>query len=176
MIISSKPKCPPLDANWKIHIDGATFGSNPSAIGSAGLTVWVNNTLYHAETFQQIGSTNNRAEFFALMKSLFWARNRGLHNIDIYSDSDIVVKWANGHAQLKDEHLLRLAAACDHTRFQINFNVYWVSRDDEHQAFTDYVAKLGLANEVEFKTAKQHKLLIGAYYECLQSSQLKLSL
>lgn len=168
MIISSKPARPPIGATWKIHIDGATFGSNPSAIGSAGLTVWVNNLLYHAETHQKIGSTNNQAEFFALYRALRWARNHDMQSVDIYTDSDLVTKWASGKSVLKDPQMLRLAAACHHFRQYLSFSVYWVPRNDEHQAFTDYVAKLGLDSAFEMKTAKQHKLLLGSYYETHQ--------
>ena len=176
MIISSKPCKPPLDAKWIIHIDGATLTTNPSSIGAGGFTVWVNGLLYHAEACTQIGSSNNRAEFFALLKALKWAHCHWMHDVDIRSDSDILVKWANGGAQLKDERLLRLAAGCNHYRQFFSYDVTWVSRTDERQAFTDYIAKLGLVNDVVFNTAKQHKYLIGAYYECVQNKQIALPL
>lgn len=165
MIISSKPLPPPRNSNWEIHIDGATLGANPSAVGSAGLTVWVNGLLYYACTYQKIVATNNSVEFFALLKALKWAREHDMQKVSIFTDSDIVAKWAQGVAQLKDPQMLRLAAGCHHFRQYLSFNVTWVSRQDEKQAFTDYVSKLGLAEECEFKTQSQHKLLLGAYYE-----------
>jgi ribonuclease HI len=173
MIITSKPSRPPIDAAWKIHIDGATFGSNPSAIGSAGLTVWVNGLLYHAETHQKIMSTNNQAEFFALLRALRWARDHDMQHVDIYTDSDLVTKWANGKADLQNAQMLRLAAGCHHFRQYIDFSVFWVPRGDEHQSFTDYVAKLGLVNPIKAVTDSHHKLLLSAYYD---THQLALSM
>jgi ribonuclease HI len=172
MILSSKPARPPIDAVWKIHIDGATYGSNPSSVGSAGLTVWVSELLYHAETHQKILSTNNQAEFFALMKALRWANEHDMQRVDIYTDSDLVCKWASGSSTLRDPQMLRLAAACQHYRQYVDFKVYWVPRSDEKQAFTDYIAKLGLDSPIKMVTAAHHKLLISAYYETNQTRLL----
>jgi ribonuclease HI len=165
MIISSKPHPPAKGSTWEFHVDGATLGSNPSEIGSAAITVWVNGLLYHAETFQQINTTNNRIEFVALFHALKWAHNHFMKEVTVYTDSDIVAKWARGEANIKDDDLLRIIAGITHYKHFLSFSVIWVPRSQEKQAFTDYVSKLGLTHEMSFKTRKDHKLLIGAYYE-----------
>lgn len=168
MILSSKPLKPARDSTWVLHIDGATYGTNPSAIGSAGVTVWVNGLLYLAFTKQKIVATNNNTEFFALLQALKWAHSKMMHSVTIYSDSDLVCKWAANKSLLKDPKLIRLAAACHHYRQFLSFEVIWVPRNEERQALTDYVSKLGLTEEIEFKTEKQHRFLLETYYSCKQ--------
>lgn len=164
MIISSKPTRPPVDSTWVIHTDGATYGENPSMIGSGGFTVWVNNCLYHAESAQQIDSTNNRAEFFALIRALRWAREHDMTHADIFTDSDLVVKAMSGVAKLRDPSIVRLAGGCKSFLPFMTINVGWVSREDEKQQFTDYVAKLGLDSPIKFQTKAHHDLVIGSFY------------
>ena len=167
MIITSKPVPPAKDCTWLIHTDGATYGSNPSMIGSGGFTVWCNGLLYYAASHQQIDTTNNKIEFFALLRALRWAQEFDMKSVHVKSDSDLVVKAMSGEAKLKDPEILRLAGGCKSFLPFMAIRVEWVSREDERQQFTDYVAKLGLSEPIAFKTKAHHDLVIASFYRQL---------
>jgi hypothetical protein len=161
-IRSAKGKPIPPTNNWKIHIDGATFKTNPSPIGAGGFTVWLNDLFYHGETHQHIGASNNRTELFSLTKALAWAHSRDMSDVQIYTDSDIVYKWASGRAELRDPGMVRLADICN--AIPITYTVTLVPRDTPLQAFTDYIVKLGLEQDMKISSQQQHKLIIENYY------------
>ena len=163
MILSAKPAIIPVGARWKIHTDGALLGPNPAAVGSGGFTVWVNDLLYHAETRQKIGATNNQCEFFAVYCALDWCQAHYLHDIDIYTDSKLVLNWSNGVSLLKDQAIVQLAKDCDSFRSRVAFRVHWVKRTDRYQALTDFIAKSGLISPVKYSSVAQHRQLLGAY-------------
>ena len=165
MIISSKPQRPAPDSTWVIHTDGATYGSNPSMVGSGGFTVWCNGLFYHGETHQQMDTTNNQIEFFALLRALSWAHKRDFKHIEVRCDSDLVVKAMADEAKLKHPDILRLAGGCKSFLAFHTINVEWVSREDEKQRFTDFVAKLGLDSEVVINTRALHEITIEAFYK-----------
>lgn len=84
----------------RIFIDGASRG-NP---GEAGFGVHVESadgsTL--AGLYGFLGrATNNVAEYEALLHALRWARDRGAHQIAVFSDSELVVKQMNGLYKVK---------------------------------------------------------------------------
>jgi ribonuclease HI len=101
---------------------------------------------------------------FALSKALQWATKRDMPQVDIYTDSDIVYKWANGLSTLRNPGMIRLANICSKLGEVMPFRVTWVGRGEERQAFTDYIAKLGLHQDIVLSTAKQHALILGGYY------------
>ena len=94
----------------KIYIDGGSRG-NPGE-GAIGLAV-VNSENEEVYRFgKRIGlCTNNFAEYNALIEALdYVATNRlsGNKNVDIYSDSELVVKQMNNIYKVKSGNLLPL--------------------------------------------------------------------
>src|SRR5262245_4114101 len=90
-----------------IHIDGGSRG-NPGpagfgvhAVDAKGETV--------AEHFGFIGTaTNNVAEYQALVHAFRFAGARGARNIEIRSDSELVVKQMNGVYKVKHPDMQEL--------------------------------------------------------------------
>ena len=90
-----------------IHIDSAARGNpGPAAIGvvlaeSGGRTL--------REHGARIGeTTNNEAEYRALLCSLELARETGATHLRVHSDSELLVKQMNGLYRVKNEQLLPL--------------------------------------------------------------------
>ena len=90
--------------NLTIYTDGACRGNpGPAAIGAilqdeTGATI--------PEISRSIGrSTNNRAEYNALIVALDEALNLGAKNVDIRLDSELVQRQIQGKYRVKDANL-----------------------------------------------------------------------
>lgn len=92
-----------------IYTDGASRGNpGPSASGytiSSG-----SRHIYEKEVYNGI-KTNNFAEYTALILALEWCMDNyepKILDIELYSDSELVVRQLKGHYKVKAEGLLRL--------------------------------------------------------------------
>ncbi|HVS02661.1 MAG TPA: ribonuclease HI family protein [Thermoanaerobaculia bacterium] len=86
-------------------VDGAARG-NP---GEAGFGVVVE----HGGREEEIGgflgrTTNNVAEYAALLAALGWAAREGIDTLTLYSDSELVVRQLAGQYRVKAPHLIPL--------------------------------------------------------------------
>lgn len=86
-----------------IHIDGASRGNPGDAafayvIAAPGLAI--------IEVAERMGSTtNNVAEYTALIRALRAAKELGLRRLEIFSDSELMVKQMQGAYRVKNEGL-----------------------------------------------------------------------
>lgn len=92
----------------KIYTDGACY-PNP---GRMGIGVVIKNGKNVIRTIAEaIGKgTSNIAEYQAVIKALKEARKLKAKEIEIYSDSQLVVNQVNGNYSVKDEELKQLHA------------------------------------------------------------------
>ncbi len=86
-----------------VYFDGASRGNpGPAAIGWAIVT----GDGIVAEGGERIGSTtNNRAEYAALIRALEAARDYGLQEADVRGDSELVVRQVRGEWDVNDPDL-----------------------------------------------------------------------
>ena len=92
----------------KLHTDGGARG-NP---GPAGIGVVLMDEMAEVieEIAQGIGNTtNNVAEYTALIAGLELALTKGITELDVYLDSQLVVSQVKGEWKIKQEHLRPLA-------------------------------------------------------------------
>jgi ribonuclease HI len=92
---------------WRLHCDGASRG-NPGPAG-AGVVLHdpqghlqVNRGRYLGET------TNNVAEYQALLLGLAEARRLGVKKLQVLADSELMVRQLNGRYRVKSPHLIPL--------------------------------------------------------------------
>jgi ribonuclease HI len=101
------------------------------------------------EIAQGIGrATNNVAEYKALVAGLELALNHGVTNIEIFSDSELVVSQLKGEWKIKSDSLRRLAV--DARRLMNKFassSIAHVPREENADA--DKLANQGM-DEAEF--------------------------
>ncbi|MBI4656646.1 MAG: ribonuclease HI family protein [Elusimicrobia bacterium] len=90
-----------------VYIDGASRG-NPGPSACAVAIFDKNRTLIHEEGSYLGKSTNNFAEYSALHLALALSRRFGSENIEIFSDSELLVKQFSGEYKIKDAKLLEL--------------------------------------------------------------------
>jgi ribonuclease HI len=89
------------------HIDGASRG-NP---GEAGFGVYVTGPDGGevASLYGYLGrATNNVAEYRALLHVLRWALARGVREMEVRSDSELVVRQMNGAYRVKHPDMVPL--------------------------------------------------------------------
>jgi ribonuclease HI len=92
-----------------VHVDGGARGNpGPTAVGvviadAAGEVV-------HAVGETIGAATNNVAEYRALLRGIELAREHGATELEIYGDSELVVKQVRGEYKVKDPGLKPLHA------------------------------------------------------------------
>ena len=89
---------------FRAHIDGAARG-NPGPAG-AGVYVHADEGFPPEEHFEPLGhTTNNVAEYRALLLALVHAERRGATDVMIESDSLLLVEQMKGRFRVKAPHL-----------------------------------------------------------------------
>jgi len=112
---------------WCLYVDGASRG-NPGPAG-AGAVLFGPDGGKRAEGSRYLGeTTNNVAEYQALLLGLELARQRGVKRLQVYADSELVVRQLLGTYQVKKPHLLPLWRRA-HEALQ-KFDTYAISHLD----------------------------------------------
>ena len=92
----------------RLHVDGASRG-NP---GEAGFGIHVTDAASGSEVaslFGYIGqATNNVAEYQALLHGLRFALAKGAATVEVFSDSELLVRQLEGRYRVKNAGLLPL--------------------------------------------------------------------
>ena len=116
-----------------IHIDGAARGNPGPAAYAFVLRQTGSADVEVAATMGK--ATNNVAEYTALVKALEHARKVGIDAVEIYSDSELLVKQMKGQYRVKNADLKTLYDAADKLRKQFQkVNLTHVRRADNPDA------------------------------------------
>ena len=95
---------PTLKKKLTIYIDGASRG-NPGPAG-VGVIIYDEKKKIVDEICEYIGrTTNNVAEYRALLRALSQARSLGAETLTIYSDCELLVRQMAGEYRVKDKTL-----------------------------------------------------------------------
>lgn len=126
---------------FRASIDGAARG-NPGPAG-AGVYIEEDGGLPAEEHFEALGhTTNNVAEYRALLLALQCAHKRGASNVAISSDSLLLVQQVLGRYKVKAEHLKPLVHQAQGLARQFErFAIRHIPREQNRKA--DRLANLG---------------------------------
>ena len=92
---------------WRLNCDGASRG-NPGPAG-AGMVLFDPQGRLQANKGRYLGeTTNNVAEYQALLLGLKEARKLSVQKLRIFADSELMVKQLNGRYRVKSPHLIPL--------------------------------------------------------------------
>ncbi len=121
----------------KVYIDGAARG-NP---GPAGIGIHIQNIK---DIHDYIGeTTNNVAEYTALLRGLEEILILGYKEVHFYSDSELLVKQINGEYRVKNEKLKPLFINANLLIKRLKkFSISHVRREQNKEA--DKLANLGI--------------------------------
>lgn len=113
-----------------LHTDGGARPTNP---GHAGFACVVSVDGKKHELSRYIGwATNNHAEYTALIVGVKMARNLNATQIEIYSDSKLVVNQVLDKWACKDPKIRELCYRAQKTLndlFPDSWSIHWVKRD-----------------------------------------------
>ena len=125
----------------RAHIDGAARG-NPGPAG-AGAFIEAEEDRPAEELFESLGrTTNNVAEYRALLLALQRAEDLGADSVEILSDSLLLVQQVNGIFKVKAPHLIPIVSdAVRRARSFRRFSIRHVPREQNKRA--DRLANLG---------------------------------
>jgi len=126
-----------------IYTDGCSKG-NPGPAG-IGFIVYQNDGFHPIFVFSdEIGTvTNNQAEYKALIASLEYAANLHAADVEIRSDSELIVNQMNGIFRVKNAELKPLYLKAKKLSGQINnFHIRYIPREQNRGA--DALANRGL--------------------------------
>ena len=95
------------EAFWLLRCDGASRG-NPGPAG-AGMVLFDPQGQLQARKGRYLGeTTNNVAEYQALLLGLEEARRLGVKKLRVLADSELMVKQLTGRYRVKSPHLIPL--------------------------------------------------------------------
>lgn len=138
----------------KAHIDGASRGNpGPASIGVALFTMEGKKIAQIARTIGE--TTNNVAEYSALLEALKVASSLGIRQLHILCDSELLVNQMNGTYKIKNESLRHLAEEAHKLmRKFARVSLNYVSRENNKLAdsLTNYALDLLEADKQKGKT------------------------
>ena len=153
----ARPAEPPRDApRVRIHIDGAARG-NPGPAGAGVLILGADGTVVE-RTHRWLGEvTNNVAEYQALLLALERAAALGFTDLEICSDSELLVKQMNGQYKVRHPGLRELhARAVERVGGLRRVQIRHVPR--ELNADADALANRGIDEAVRARLQAQRSL------------------
>lgn len=95
-----------------IFFDGACEPKNPGGIATFGWLIKQDDQIVawgYGEAKRGEGTTNNLAEYHALLSALQAAQDLAIHPTSIQGDSQLVVNQVNGSWRINKPHLAELA-------------------------------------------------------------------
>jgi formyltetrahydrofolate-dependent phosphoribosylglycinamide formyltransferase len=137
------------------YTDGASRG-NPGPAAAGFILTEAGGTQLQAKALFLGRTTNNVAEYTAVVKALEAAKQIGAKQIKLFSDSELLVKQINGQYKVKSEQIRPLFRQTfdllDH--FQ-NWKVQHVTRDKNQQADSLVNKALNLGKDVHVNSVAQ---------------------
>lgn len=118
-------------------VDGAASG-NPGDAG-AGIVIYKNDEIFLTKSIYIGRTTNNVAEYMALLKLLNTAKENKIKKITIYTDSELLERQLSGMYKVKDRKLKKLHGEVMNYKKIMDFNVIHVGREKNKEA--DKLAK-----------------------------------
>lgn len=95
-----------------LKTDGGSRG-NPGEGASAALLFNTNNELIDFNGAYLANTTNNNAEYQALVIGLKMALKAGVSELACYLDSELIVKQLNGEYKIKDQNIKNIKIQID---------------------------------------------------------------
>jgi ribonuclease HI len=156
-----KPNCPSLNSKWRIYVDAATDGSNPSSRVAIGLVCTCQSynvkqetlgteRIYDVRTTTLVGESisNNVAEMQAVLAAYRYAERFINGKVRVYTDSRYAIDSLTAKIMREDSALTW--TSINSYQFTTAVKLTRVGRDDKMLCLADFAAMLGVASGEEF--------------------------
>ncbi len=135
------------------YTDGASRG-NPGPAASAFILSDPAGTRLQAKAFFIGRTTNNVAEYTAIIKALQAAKEIGAKELTVFSDSELLVRQINGKYKVKSEQIRPLFQQAIELLIEFeNYQVRFIPREKNKEADKLVNQALNLERDVESKPA-----------------------
>ncbi len=136
-----------------IYTDGACFG-NPGPMG-VGIVIYDSNMKLLAEISEYVGEgTNNVAEYTAVIRALETAKIYEPENVELRSDSELLINQLNGKYKIKDLRLRSLKRKIDELTENLKIKFVHIPREQNKEA--DKLSKAAVPKNYN-KTGAKYK-------------------
>ncbi len=126
---------------WRVYVDGASLG-NPGDAGAGIVAYDIEGNELLKESIYVGEMTNNMAEYEALLRALIKARDSGVEDLQVYTDSQLVANQVSGSYKVTKGHLAAYVSQVKATaKCFRSFSLEYVPR--EQNAVADKLAKNG---------------------------------
>jgi formyltetrahydrofolate-dependent phosphoribosylglycinamide formyltransferase len=135
-----------------IYTDGGSRG-NPGPAAAAFILTGTDKNIIDGKAFFLGETTNNVAEYTGLVKALSAAKQAGGTSIEVFSDSQLMVRQINGRYKVKSSNLKEFYAEC--TELLAGFTSWRIThipRDNNKQADELANRAMDLKKNVTLKT------------------------
>ncbi len=112
---------------FELYIDGASKG-NPGKAG-AGIAILKDGKEIFKEGIFLGTKTNNEAEYSALLHGLKKAKELGIKNLKIFSDSKLIVNQINGNYKIKNQRLKNFYTEIIKLLKNFNYEINYIPRE-----------------------------------------------
>jgi len=131
-----------------LYVDGAAdLHSKTAGIGGA---IFLNESEIQHFSRPLFDKTNNEAEYMSMIEGVKVSLEINLSSLNIYSDSELVVKQVNGQYKIKNDRMLRL---CQELKSELDkldsWQVTHIRREKNTRA--DALSKEGMAEAKKTK-------------------------
>lgn len=117
-----------------IYTDGGSRG-NPGPGAGAFILINSSGKVIGGKGFFLDKTTNNAAEYTGLLKGLLAARELGIPEVRVFSDSELMVRQINGEYRVKSKNLKDIFTQCSELAGTFkSFEITHVFRDNNQQA------------------------------------------
>ena len=125
----------------KLFVDGAAdLHSKTAGIGGV---VYINDIEVAKFSEPLYDKTNNESEYLALIKGIQVILELELDNVDIYSDSELIVKQLIGEYKIKNDRMKKLNDKVNLNLIKLsNWSIQHVRREKNMRA--DQLSKMGM--------------------------------
>lgn len=148
---------------WVLYVDGA---SGRTVSGAGVVLEGPNGFLMEHSLIFKFKTSNNQAEYEALLAGLQLAKDMGARKVICRTDSQLVVGQMNGDFQVREDHLLRYYhQACSLVKDFEDVKIQHIPR--EQNARADLLSKLSTGKEKGQLTTIIRQVLLQPSVECL---------
>jgi len=142
-----------------MRVDGSC-SPNPGKMG-IGIVIYRDNIMFK-KISEYIGhGTNNIAEYRALLRGLHEIEKLKADKIEVYCDSQLVVKQLNGDYKVKDKKILPLFLKIKEISVKIEGKIFFIWNSRDNNSIADGLArKAVLKGEVENRVGESKELIV----------------